>query len=81
MTYKTQKKGAQKTSAGASKGGAPVANNQWVKDAMAGTYDYHTGGGGKKGTKPGFSKRGSVTANQDKMRKGAVPTHGTDGAC
>ena len=53
-------------------------DNQWVKDAMAGKYEYHTGGGGKKGTKPGFSKRGSVSAKMNKNMKGKVPTHGAE---
>lgn len=55
--------------------------NEWVKKAIAGKYEYHTGGADKKGKRPGFGKKGAVTASQDKMRKGSVPTQGSDGAC
>jgi len=53
--------------------------SQWVAQALAGVYDYGTGGAGKKGKRPGFSKAGSIGAKQDKKMKGSAPTHGGDG--
>ena len=55
--------------------------NEWVKKAIAGKYDYNTGGADKKGKRPGFGKKGAVTAKNEALRKGMTPTHGTDGAC
>ncbi len=57
------------------------AKNQYVKDAMAGKYQFNTGGADKKGKRPGFSKKGSVTAKQEGLMKDKTPTHGSDGAC
>lgn len=57
------------------------SKNQYVKDALAGKYDFNTGGSDKKGKRPGFSKAGSTSAKQDKKMKGMTPTHGSDGAC
>jgi hypothetical protein len=56
-------------------------SNQWVKEAMAGKYEYNTGGAAKKGRRPGFSKAGSATEKHEKKMKGMTPTHGTDGMC
>lgn len=59
------------------KGGMKTA----VKEAMAGKYQFNTGGADKKGRRPGFSKAGASTAKQEKRRKGMAPTQGSDGSC
>jgi len=55
--------------------------NQYVKDALAGKYQFNTGGTDKKGKRPGFSKAGAVGAKQDERMKDKAPTHGSDGSC
>jgi hypothetical protein len=55
--------------------------NEWVKKAIAGKYEYNTGGADKKGKRPGFGKKGAVTTGHSDSMKDKVPTHGTDGAC
>lgn len=76
----TKNKGDKTTTDGAKAGGAPTKNN-WVGEALNGTYKFDTGGTDKKGKKPGFSKKGSVGAKHDKKMKGMAPTHGSDGGC
>lgn len=60
---------------------AKEKGNKWVKQALAGKYEYNTGGADKKGKRPGFSKAGSSSAKQDKKMKGMTPTQGSDGSC
>ncbi len=57
------------------------SKTQYVRDAIAGKYEFNTGGADKKGKRPGFSKKGSVDAKNEKRMKGMAPTHGGSGAC
>lgn len=75
------KKTAPKKKAAAKKAPPAPPANQWAKDAMAGTYQFNTGGADKIGKRPGFGKAGAASANQDAKMKGMIPTHGSDGTC